>query len=43
MSKLTIVPKQPLSAYFQHEKFIRNDTKARFFHLTSQEYTFFAS
>ena len=39
MSKLTIVPKQPSSAHFQHEKFIRNGTEARFFQLTSQEYT----
>ena len=33
MSKLTILPKQPLSAHFQHEKFIRNGTKAHFFQL----------
>ena len=40
MSKLTIVPKQPLSVHFQHEKFIRIDTKACFFQLTSQEYIY---
>ena len=41
MSKLTIVPKQPSSAHFQHEKFIRNGTEACFFQFTctSQEYT----
>ena len=33
MSKLTIVPKQPSSAYFQHEKFIRNGTDAISFNL----------
>ena len=38
MSKLTIVPKQPSSAHFQHEKFIRNGTQARFFKLISQYY-----
>ena len=35
MSKLSIVLKQPLSAHFQQEKLIRNDTKAHFFQLTS--------
>ena len=34
MSKLTIVPKQPSSAHFQHEKFIRIGTEARFFFST---------
>ena len=39
MSKFTIVSEQPSSAHFQYEKFIRNGTQARFFQLTSQEYT----
>ena len=43
MSKLTIVPKPPSSAHSQHEKFIRIGTEARFFQLTSQEYTCIAS